>query len=112
MPARPLTPLLALILLFALIVTLFPIFWIVMTAIKPPSDWNVSPAVWVPSEPTLINFRTLFDPEAIGAYGVTILHHAATALSIPVGIQPFLTIPGAMALAAVIGIIVGLPCFL
>lgn len=46
---------------------------------------------------------------AIGAYGVTILHHAATALSIPEGIQPFLTIPGAMALAAVIGIIVGLP---
>ena len=46
---------------------------------------------------------------AVGAYSVTLLHHAATALSIPDGIQPFITIPGAMTLAALIGIIVGLP---
>lgn len=54
----------------ALIIVLFPVFWIVMTAIKPPTDWNASPAIWIPSEPTMINFKTLFDPGAIGAYGV------------------------------------------
>jgi multiple sugar transport system permease protein len=70
MPARPLTLPLALLLLLALVFTLFPIFWIVMTSIKPPTDWNASPAVWVPAEPTLVNFLTLFDPAAIGAFGV------------------------------------------
>ncbi|BBO91237.1 carbohydrate ABC transporter permease [Desulfosarcina ovata] len=69
---------LALLMGAALIVVLFPVFWIVMTAIKPPTDWNASPAIWVPSEPTLINFRTLFDPEALGAYGVGGVSQAAT----------------------------------
>ena len=62
----------------ALIIVLFPVFWIVMTAIKPPTDWNASPAIWFPSEPTLINFQTLFDPEALGAYGVGGVSRAAT----------------------------------
>ena len=78
MGPRPLTLPLAFLLGIALIITLFPIFWIVMTAIKPPTDWNVSPAVWIPSEPTLINFRTLFDPEAIGAFGVGGVSESAT----------------------------------
>ena len=46
---------------------------------------------------------------AIGAYSVTLLHQAASTLSIPVGTQPFLTIPGAVALTAITGVIVGLP---
>ncbi|MEO1292195.1 MAG: carbohydrate ABC transporter permease, partial [Pseudomonadota bacterium] len=79
MLARPLTWPLALILVLAVALTLFPIFWIVMTAIKPPTDWNVSPAIWIPSEPTLINFQTLFDPTAIGAYGVGGVSESATA---------------------------------
>jgi multiple sugar transport system permease protein len=62
----------------ALVVVLFPVFWIVMTAIKPPTDWNASPAIWVPSEPTIINFLTLFDPEALGAYGVGGVSQSAT----------------------------------
>jgi multiple sugar transport system permease protein len=69
----------AALLALALAATLFPVFWIVMTAIKPPTDWNVSPAVWVPAEPTLINFRTLFDPSAIGAFGVGGVSESATA---------------------------------
>jgi multiple sugar transport system permease protein len=79
MTPRPLTPLLAAILGLAVTITLFPIFWIVMTAIKPPTDWNAAPAVWIPSEPTLVNFRTLFDPAAIGAFGVGGVSEAATA---------------------------------
>ncbi|MDR0548739.1 MAG: carbohydrate ABC transporter permease [Deltaproteobacteria bacterium] len=66
------------LLLVALALVLFPIFWLVMTAIKPPIDWNASPAIWIPSEPTLINFRTLFDPAAIRAYGVGGVSQAAT----------------------------------
>ncbi|MFO7597508.1 MAG: carbohydrate ABC transporter permease [Desulfocurvibacter africanus] len=68
----------ALVMGVALIIVLFPVFWIVMTAIKPPIDWNASPAIWVPSEPTLINFLTLFDPEAIGEYGVGGVSQSAT----------------------------------
>lgn len=59
-----------LLLAMALVLVLFPVFWIVMTALKPPTDWNASPAIWLPSEPTLVNFQTLFDPDALRKYGV------------------------------------------
>lgn len=78
MPEKKLTPLLAVLLAAALVLVLFPVFWIVMTAIKPPTDWNASPAIWVPSAPTLINFKTLFDPDAIREYGVGGVSQAAT----------------------------------
>lgn len=68
----------AIVLFVALALVLFPIFWIVMTAIKPPTDWNASPAIWVPSEPTFINFKTLFDPDAIREYGVGGVSQSAT----------------------------------
>lgn len=63
----------------ALLVVLFPVFWILMTAIKPPTDWNASPAIWIPSSPTFVNFKTLFDPDAIREYGVGGVSQAATA---------------------------------
>ncbi|MBB4103267.1 carbohydrate ABC transporter permease [Allorhizobium borbori] len=78
MLSRPLTLPLALLLAAALVITLFPVFWIVMTAIKPPTDWNAAPAVWLPSEPTLVNFRTLFDPTALKAYGLSGVSQPAT----------------------------------
>lgn len=78
MLSRPLTFPLALVLAAALIVTLFPVFWIVMTAIKPPTDWNAVPAIWVPANPTFVNFRTLFDPDAIREYGVGGVSQPAT----------------------------------
>jgi multiple sugar transport system permease protein len=78
MTGRKLTWPLAFVLFGALIISLFPVFWIVMTAIKPPTDWNASPAIWVPSHPTLVNFKTLFDPDAIRAYGVGGVSQAAT----------------------------------
>ncbi|NEU99594.1 carbohydrate ABC transporter permease [Bradyrhizobium uaiense] len=79
MPSRRLSPLLGLLLILALVVTLFPVFWIVMTALKPPTDWNAVPAVWIPAKPTLVNFRTLFDPEAIREYGVGGVSQSASA---------------------------------
>jgi multiple sugar transport system permease protein len=78
MMGRKLTWPLALVLSGALMISLFPVFWIVMTAIKPPTDWNASPAIWFPSQPTLVNFRTLFDPDAIRAYGVGGVSQSAT----------------------------------
>jgi multiple sugar transport system permease protein len=78
MLSRPLTLPLALVLAAALIVTLFPVFWIVMTAIKPPTDWNAAPAIWIPAQPTLVNFQTLFDPDALRTYGVGGVSQAAT----------------------------------
>ena len=78
MTARPLTWPLVLLLAAIVVVTLFPIFWIIMTAIKPPTDWNAVPAIWVPADPTAINFQTLFDPTAIGEYGVGGVSEAAT----------------------------------
>ena len=66
------------VLMFAVLaLALFPVFWILMTSIKPPTDWNASPAVWVPSSPTLVNFRTLFDPDALREYGVGGVSQAA-----------------------------------
>ena len=79
MPARPIGIFLALTLAVVFAVTMFPIFWIVMTAIKPPTDWNAAPAIWVPSQPTLVNFRTLFDPTALGEYGVGGVSQSANA---------------------------------
>jgi multiple sugar transport system permease protein len=78
MPNRPLSLWQIPVLMAALALILFPIFWLVMTALKPPIDWNASPAIWIPSEPTLINFRTLFDTDAILAYGVGGVSQAAT----------------------------------
>ena len=78
MHAKKLSLPLALTMGLGLVLVLFPVFWIVMTAIKPPIDWNASPAVWLPSKPTLINFQTLFDPDAIREYGVGGVSQSAT----------------------------------
>lgn len=79
MKPRPLGPALGLVLALAIVIALFPVFWIAMTALKPPTDWNASPAIWVPTSPTLVNFMTLFDPAAIRAYGVGGVSASATA---------------------------------
>jgi multiple sugar transport system permease protein len=79
MPSKTLSWPLVVVLFGAVAITLFPVFWIVMTALKPPTDWNAAPAIWVPSHPTIINFRTLFDPDAIREYGVGGVSQAATA---------------------------------
>lgn len=77
--ARKLSWPLAAVMFAALLVTLFPVFWILMTAIKPPTDWNAAPAIWIPSAPTLVNFHTLFDPDALRVYGVGGVSQSATA---------------------------------
>ncbi len=78
MLTRKLSPLQMAIMAAALAVVLFPVFWILMTSIKPPTDWNASPAIWVPTKPTLVNFKTLFDPDALREYGVGGVSQSAT----------------------------------
>ncbi len=39
-----------------LAVVAFPLFWIVATSVKRPSDWFAWPPVWWPPEPTLFNY--------------------------------------------------------
>lgn len=46
-------------------ITLFPIFWMASTAFKVPTEWNATPPVWLPSEPSLTNFRALFAPGSV-----------------------------------------------
>jgi multiple sugar transport system permease protein len=78
MLTKKLSPLQMAIMATALVVVLFPVFWILMTSIKPPTDWNASPAIWVPTKPTLVNFKTLFDPDALREYGVGGVSQSAT----------------------------------
>ena len=79
MLARRLTWPLAIVLAAALILTLFPVFWIISTALKPPTDWNTVPAIWFSAHPTIVNFLTLFDPDALRVYGVGGVSQAAPA---------------------------------
>lgn len=49
---------------------LFPVFWITTIAFKPAVEWNTTPITWLPIEPTLNNFRVLFDLSAsVGSGG-------------------------------------------
>ena len=41
------------------IIVLFPIYWMVMTALKPMDEWLKSPPIWFTLKPTLNNFKSL-----------------------------------------------------
>jgi len=48
----------------AMLIGLFPIFWLVSTSFKPYDEWQHWPPVWVSSSPTLQNYRIVFAPQA------------------------------------------------
>jgi multiple sugar transport system permease protein len=48
----------------AMLISFFPIFWLISTAFKPFDEWASWPPVWVSGHPTLQNFRIVFFPEA------------------------------------------------
>ena len=39
---------------------LFPIYWFVSMSIRPRLEWTVRPPIWVPSNPTLMNYEIVF----------------------------------------------------
>lgn len=49
-----------LILIIAVIASLFPVFWMLSTAFKPIEDLFKIPPQWIPKNPTLENFRYTF----------------------------------------------------
>lgn len=48
----------------AMLVSFFPIFWLISTSFKPYEEWAAWPPIWVSEQPTLQNFRIVFFPEA------------------------------------------------
>jgi len=52
--------------LLVALITLFPIFWMVSTAFKPATEWYSLTPHPLPAHPTLGNFRTVIDGNAVG----------------------------------------------
>ncbi len=52
----------------AMLIGLFPIFWLVSTSLKPVDEWQQWPPVWVSSNPTLQNYRIVFAPQSAQAF--------------------------------------------
>jgi multiple sugar transport system permease protein len=48
------------ILALAVVCTLFPLFWLFMTSIKPQGEWVSSPPTWIPSSLEFKNYWILF----------------------------------------------------
>src|SRR5919205_1388041 len=71
-------------------VVIFPLLWIVATSFKPQDQWFSWPPVYLPSSPTLENYRDVW----IGA--TTLAEGAQTALSLQ---TPFLALRNSLILA-------------
>ncbi|MCI0429388.1 MAG: carbohydrate ABC transporter permease [Rhodospirillales bacterium] len=50
-------------LVLALVISFFPIYWLVSTSFKPQDEWASYPPVWLTERPTLQNYRIVFAPE-------------------------------------------------
>jgi multiple sugar transport system permease protein len=55
----------------AMLISFFPIFWLVSTSFKPQEEWAAYPPVWVSQNPTLQNYRIVFAPDAARAFAAT-----------------------------------------
>lgn len=70
----------------ALAFFLFPIYWIAITAFKPPADLRANPPVWFPAEPTLIHFLAVMELRGYTALkNSLIIAGSATALALLIG---------------------------
>src|SRR5215472_14703470 len=70
-----------------LVFVLLPLYWMVMTSIKPTSDYLTVPPVWFPKEPTLVHYTAaLFSYRGLqGLINSLIIASAATVLSTVLG---------------------------
>jgi multiple sugar transport system permease protein len=66
---------------------LLPVYWMVITSIKPTSDYLTVPPVWFPTEPTLVHYTAaLFSYRGLeGLMNSAIIASAATVLSTLLG---------------------------
>lgn len=53
-----------------MVVSFFPVFWLISTSFKPYEEWAAWPPIWVSEQPTLQNFRIVFFPEAAKEFAV------------------------------------------
>jgi multiple sugar transport system permease protein len=74
-------------LLAFLIFVLLPLYWVVITSIKPSSDYLTVPPVWFPAEPTIVHYTAaLFSYRGLqGLISSSIVASAATLLSAILG---------------------------
>jgi multiple sugar transport system permease protein len=66
-----------------LLFVLLPLYWVVVTSIKPTSDYLVVPPVWFPAEPTIVHYTAaLFSYRGLQAlWNSLIISSASTVLS-------------------------------
>jgi len=57
--------------IIAMLISFFPIFWLISTSFKPTEEWASWPPVWISSQPTLQNYRIVFFPEAAKAFAAS-----------------------------------------
>lgn len=57
-----------LLIVLVLILALLPVFWLVVTSIKPAGEITTKVPIFIPSKPTLTNYRGVFFPEAESLY--------------------------------------------
>jgi multiple sugar transport system permease protein len=58
---------------------LVPLYWVVITSIKPPSDYLTIPPVWFPAEPTLVHYTAaLFSYRGLQGLTNSLIVAAAT----------------------------------
>ncbi|MGH7105566.1 MAG: carbohydrate ABC transporter permease, partial [Acetobacteraceae bacterium] len=70
-----------------LLFILFPLYWVVVTSIKPSSDYLAMPPVWFPSHPTIVHYiAALFAYRGLeGLLNSVIVALATTAASVTLG---------------------------
>ena len=52
----------AIVLIFAI----FPIYWLVITSLKPKMEWIVTPPLWFPRSPTILNYLVILTETRAG----------------------------------------------
>lgn len=50
--------------ILCMLISFFPILWLVSTSFKPFEEWANWPPIWITDNPTLQNYRIVFFPEA------------------------------------------------
>jgi len=56
------------LLIIFIVITLFPLLWLLITSIKIPKDYYASPPVWLPSQVTIEHYKVLFTTYGAGPF--------------------------------------------
>ncbi|MGQ9748106.1 MAG: carbohydrate ABC transporter permease [Candidatus Caldatribacteriaceae bacterium] len=85
-----------------LVWAIFPYYWMFSTAFKTPDEYFAFPPIWLPSFPTLENFRVIFSGEAIhvagiGGIAVDIIPPLVNSLAVAIGSTSIALVVGSLA---------------